>query len=219
MAYDKAVDSSKLNTALTATANAIRTKTGSSAQLNWNETTGFADDVGGIDISSQSKTVTPTAGGQTVTPDSGYKYLSQVTVAGDADLVAGNIAEGVSIFGVAGTLTAGSKVVTGTVTLSDKSLQTATVDGLGFTPSRVIIIGTRDSSSFYSTSGNQTLLAYDTQGPNAYAANRYSDGYFYYYGRSYVLDYSSISLIDGGFVINTTDKMRIPQYFQYTAIG
>lgn len=219
MAYDKAVDSSKLNNALTATANAIRTKTGSSAQLNWNETTGFADDVGGIDISSQSKTVTPTAGSQTVIPDNGYKYLSQVTVAGDADLVAGNIAEGVSIFGVAGTLAAGSKVVTGTVTLSSNALQTATVDGLGFTPSRVIIIGTGDSSSFYSTSGNQTLLAYDTQGPNAYAANRYSDGYFYYYVRRHVLDYSSISLIDGGFVINTTSNMRIPKYFQYTAIG
>lgn len=50
----------------------------------------------------QSKTVTPTAAGQTVTPDSG-KVLSSVVVNGDADLAAGNIKSGVNIFGVTGT--------------------------------------------------------------------------------------------------------------------
>lgn len=67
--------------------------------------------------SLQKKTVTPTSSNQVITADSGYQGLSQVTVNGDANLVAENIAEGVSIFGVTGTHAGGGSVETCTVTI------------------------------------------------------------------------------------------------------
>lgn len=84
MAYDKLVDSAKLDGALKDTADAIRSKTKESGNIQWNETTGFKAAVEGIvvgdSINAQSKRVTPKKEEQTVTPDSGYNALSSVTV-------------------------------------------------------------------------------------------------------------------------------------------
>ena len=60
---------------------------------------------GGGTPSLQAKTATPSASQQVITADAGYDGLSQVTVSGDSDLIAGNIKSGVNIFGVTGSYT------------------------------------------------------------------------------------------------------------------
>lgn len=50
----------------------------------------------------QTKSVTPTASGTTVTFDSGYDGLEEVTVNGDGNLVPDNIRKGATVFGVTG---------------------------------------------------------------------------------------------------------------------
>jgi len=216
MAYDKIVDSAKLDGAMTATADAIRGKTGKTADIPWDESTGFASEIASITTETepnlQAKTATPSTSAQTIKPDNGYDGLSQVTVdamptatqatpsiavttgglitasatqtagyvaagtksatkqlttqaaktitpstsnqtavasgryttgavtvKGDANLKAANIAKGVSIFGVAGSLEAGSKVATGTFTAVYDGAPSASVTGIGFKPTRVAI--------------------------------------------------------------------------------
>lgn len=55
----------------------------------------------------QEKIITPTNTNQNIVPDQGYVGLSRVTVQGDANLDASNIKNGVSIFGVTGTMEVG----------------------------------------------------------------------------------------------------------------
>ena len=55
-------------------------------------------------VPTEEKSATPSTNEQEVVPTAG-KFLSKVTVGGDANLVADNIKSGVSIFGVQGTLT------------------------------------------------------------------------------------------------------------------
>ena len=59
-------------------------------------------DKAGLNIKLQEKTVMPNTEEQEITSDEGYFGLSKVTVSGDENLVAENIKEGTSIFGVEG---------------------------------------------------------------------------------------------------------------------
>jgi hypothetical protein len=173
MAYDKIIDSARLDAAMTATADAIRAKTGGGDKIDWKETNGFADALDAITAAEQAtptisvssaglitasatqeagivaagtksatqqltvqaaKTVTPSTSNQTAVAKGRYT-TGEVTVKGDANLKAANIASGVSIFGVAGTLTS-KNVKIGEFTAYSSSHQTIHA---GFAPTHVII--------------------------------------------------------------------------------
>ena len=91
----------------------------------------MATAVANISPNLQSKIVTPTNSGTTITPDSGYDGLSSVSVEGDSDLVANNIKHGVNIFGTSGTF--GVRIDSVTTTPSERDT-TITFTGLKAEP-------------------------------------------------------------------------------------
>lgn len=147
---------------LTAIGDSIRGKTGKTAKI---PPLNMPSEISSIQTNTapnlQAKTITPKASSQTVKPDSGYDGLSQVTVSGDADLKAANIAKGVNIFGVTGTLESGGKVASGSFT--GKNNEDINIS-LGFKPKKIVIY--LMSNQFF---GDDELLGY-FEGDVLYAA-------------------------------------------------
>lgn len=77
-----------------------------SKEVDVPEDTPFADYPAKVDAIKgilQTKNITPTAAGGTVSPDTGYDGFSKVTLPVEPNLIPNNISEGVSIYGVTGT--------------------------------------------------------------------------------------------------------------------
>lgn len=95
--------------------------------------------------------VTPSASGQEFNPPAGYDGFSKVTVAGDADLVAGNIKNGVEIFGVTGSYVGTGGTVLPTLTAPGAAGDLANGKQLIDANGNIVTGTVKDSRAWYGT--------------------------------------------------------------------
>ena len=163
-------------------------------------------------------TITPSTSNQTIA--SGTYLTGTQTISGDANLVAGNIKSGTSIFGVTGTYSGGggsSDVVMGTLTVASNvntstSTQITTTSAIGFTPTKFFFW--KDSRTATSNHVHQasfiTIGSYYIRTMTRYSSNALSTsgntnnwttqtaGYLYYNSNTVYFRSSSSYILSSG---------------------
>lgn len=143
-----------------ATAAAGEILTGKTAYVNGNKVTGTI-------ASKGAQTYTPGTSDQTI--DNGQYLLGTQTIKGDANLVAENIKQGVSIFGVTGTAAGGKVAVGGRTFVSSSNTQETPLNyNCGFRPSYIHFYGYFEFGSTAAQYNNGTFS-------NNYADNSTTD--------------------------------------------
>ncbi len=148
-------------------------------------------------IALQIKNATPSASSQSIEPDTGYFGLSKVDISGDANLVPGNIAEGVSIFGVTGTHSGGGY---------EDSIIDKTISG-AYENSRLTSIG---SYAFYYCSNLSTV--------SFPACTTIGDSAFYYCSNLLTASFSACTTI-GDFAFNSCSNLLTASFPECIEIG
>lgn len=131
-----------------ATAAAGEILTGKTAYVNGNKVTGTI-------ASKGAQTYTPGTSDQTIA--NGQYLLGDQTIKGDANLVAENIKQGVSIFGVAGTASGGQSAIGGKP-YSSSTAEPPTSYTCGFRPTKIAFWTIYGSGGFGATYNNGTLI-------------------------------------------------------------
>ena len=161
-------------------ANSLASQTSATAESNkvlngytfWKNGTRYTGNIPFL----QAQTITP--GTSNINIDPGKYINGPQTIKGDPNLIASNIKSGISIFGIAGTLIPGLRLVNGTVTSSS-------------------------SYTGYYTNTSRDYAMYTLTVNNLKFRPRYA--VFYYYGKN-KLAISCYSEVDNNFVVITYDN-------------
>lgn len=152
--------------------------------------------------SKSAETFTPGAVNQTIAAG---KYLSGVqTIKGDANLVAANIKDGVSIFGVVGSLTS-NDVWVGPVTFSGSNYRSISFSP-GFQPEAFILIAVPDST--FPSASLITAIVYNASAGLRYGVYISTNGFTKLSG-----SYPTVTFDSGSVTVSVSNSSANPPFF------
>ncbi len=192
-------------------------------------TAGAAQVLAGYTVGTENGLVSgsiPSKGAQTYTPGTGNQtisagqYLSGIqTIAGDANLIAGNIKSGVSIFGISGSFT--GNFATNDI-IVPKLTPLTTINDIGFRPKIMIIFRV---SHLETAAPFEFVLLFDTSFPiSDYSGSDYSfrvngastiSSTVYHYSASYITSNGCNIPSGNNFFLNGASESRTIRYYAF----